>query len=196
MEILIVVIVLTILVVAYFVMDAYVAEKRREELRAEARTFLSKIDQDQGLTPVATSLILKRGETAYFSGSADLYETRAVRHYVAGHSGVRIMKGVYVGGSKGKSVSSQEWTKVASGSVVVTNKRLLFDGDKNDRNIALNKIFNIESTADGVEVSCENRQKSMIFASRNPIILAIILRICCYAEDPAHLDESVQIEVG
>jgi hypothetical protein len=162
----------------------------RETCKLEARAFLRKIQNEKALPEAYTNLMLKTGETAYYCDDVDLYETRSVRTSTTGYTGVRVMKGVYIGGARGTSSSTQEWTCVASGKLVITNQRLVFDGDKNDRNILLNKIFNAESTSDGVEVSCEGRQKSMIFACKNPLILAIIIRICAKAENPADLSNT------
>lgn len=162
----------------------------RETCKLEARAFLRKIQSETALPKAHTNLMLKNGEVAYYCDDVDLYETRSVRTSTTGYTGVRVMKGVYIGGARGTSTSSQEWTCIASGKLVITNQRLVFDGDKNDRNILLSKIFNAESTSDGVEVSCEGRQKSMIFACKNPLILAIIIRICAKTENPSDLSNT------
>jgi hypothetical protein len=168
----------------------------RENCRLEARSFLKNIQIKNALPKAYTNLMLKNGESAYYSDDVDLYETHSVRTSTTGYTGVRVMKRVYIGGARGTSTSSQEWTCVASGKLVITNQRLVFDGDKNDRNIPLKRIFNAESTSDGVEVSCEGRQKSMVFACKNPLILAIIIRICAKAENPSDLSNiNIDIEI-
>jgi hypothetical protein len=109
----------------------------RENCKLEARSFLKNIQIKNALPEAYTNLMLKNGESAYYSDDVDLYETRSVRTSTTGYTGVRVMKGVYIGGARGTSTSSQEWTCVASGKLVITNQRLVFDGDKNDRNIPL-----------------------------------------------------------
>jgi hypothetical protein len=134
---------------------------------------------------------MKSGETAFYSAPSALYETIAVRHYQSGHTGFRVAKGVYLGGSSGRSISSQEWSKIDSGTLTVTSKRLIFDGGTADRNAALTKILSAESRIDGVDVSVENRQKSMFFTAANPLVLATIIRICCQAPDPLDLSDTL-----
>jgi hypothetical protein len=160
----------------------------RENCKLEARAFLNKVQSENFLPTADSSFMLKSGEVAYFCDDVDLYETRSVRSSTATYTGVRIMKGIYIGGSQGTSSSTERWTCVASGKLVITNQRLIFDGDKNDRNIPLNRIFNAESSQDGVSVSCEGRQKTMIFACKNPLILAVVIRICTQSPNPSDLN--------
>lgn len=164
--------------------------KHRARLYAEAREYIALVQQGQALPTVPANLILKSGESAFYSAPSALYETRAVRHYQSGFTGFRVAKGIYIGGSRGRSTSSQEWSKVDSGMLTITNKRLIFDGGSADRSVALGKILSADSSIDGVEVSVENRQKSMVFAAANPMILATIIRICCQADNPLDLSQT------
>jgi hypothetical protein len=84
--------------------------------------------------------------------------------------GLRVAKGVWVGGTSGRSASTQEWTKIDVGSLTITNKRLLFDGAKEDRTVPLTKIISVHNTLTGVEVSVEGCQKAMVFDAANPLI--------------------------
>lgn len=164
--------------------------KHKERLLAEARQFMQFVEDRKALMPAATSVILKSGETAFYSAPSALHETRAVRHYQSGSTGFRVAKGVYVGGTKGRSVSTQEWAQIDSGVLTVTNRRLIFDGGATDRVVALRKVVGVESSLRGVEVSVEGRQKSMVFGAANPLIVAAIIRICCQAEDPLDLSQT------
>jgi hypothetical protein len=167
----------------------------RAECKAEASVFLRYAKENNGIKQVTTNLMLKKGEAAFYCDDVDLYETRSVRTSTTAFSGVRVMKGVYIGGARGTSTSNQQWTCMSSGKLVITNKRLIFDGGNVDRNIPLDKIFSAESSADGVEISCENRQKSMIYACKNPLILAIIVRICAGVPDPTNLGD-VKLDIN
>src|SRR5262245_9501232 len=60
------------------------------------------------------------GEAALDSSQFTLYETRADRRYQAGHAGVRVMSGVWVGGSSGQSTSTQEWALIDTGMLTIT----------------------------------------------------------------------------
>ena len=140
--------VIAILVTAIIAIVAVVSAKRRREKRAsllkQARDFVATVQQNRALPTVTTDIILKPGESAFYSTPSVLYETRAVRHYQAGHTGFRIAKGVYVGGTSGRSVSTQQWAKLDAGRLTITNKRLVFVGRKEDRTIPLNKVVSVE----------------------------------------------------
>src|SRR6266496_6106022 len=98
--------------------------KQRALLFAQARDFAASVQQNRALPTVATNIILKPDEVAFYSTPSALYETRAVRHYQAGHTGFRVAKGVYVGGTSGRSTSTQEWAKIDTGWLTITNKRV------------------------------------------------------------------------
>jgi hypothetical protein len=105
------ILVVAILVVATVVVVAVVRAKQRRELRdllfKQARDFAASLQQNRALPIVQTDIILKPGENAFYSTPSTLYETRAVRSYQAGHSGVRVAKGMYIGGTTGRSISTQ-----------------------------------------------------------------------------------------
>jgi hypothetical protein len=116
-----------------------------------------------------------------------LYETRAVRQYQAGHTGFRVAKGVYVGGTSGRSISTQQWAKLDTGWVTITNKRLVFVGGKEDRTIPLSKVVSINSIPTGIVVSVEGRQKAIALEAANPLIATLVIRLCSQVSDPLNL---------
>jgi hypothetical protein len=164
--------------------------RRKANMYAEARRYVEAAQISHALPTVRTSVILKPGEFAFYSAYSVLFETRAVRHYQAGHTGFRLAKGVYIGGSRGRSTSSQEWSKIDSGILTVTNERLIFDGGGADHSVVLSKILSADSSLNGVEISVEGRGKSMIFTADNSLVLATIIRICCQASDPLDLSKT------
>lgn len=103
-----------------------------------------------GILPTChTNIILKKGEVAHFSYFADLIEERAVRgRYQGGSAGVsfRVAKGVSfrVGQSRGTYHSDREPVAVSSGKLTVTNKRIIFDGDKKGFNITIGQLLSYE----------------------------------------------------
>lgn len=103
-----------------------------------------------GVLPTChTNIILKKGEVAHFSYFADLIEERAVRgRYQGGSAGVsfRVAKGVNfrVGQSRGTYHSDREPVAVSSGKLIVTNKRIIFDGDKKGFNITIGQLLSYE----------------------------------------------------
>jgi hypothetical protein len=156
-------------------------------LSENASAWVVGIKQSRSLPSVFTNIILKKSEVAYFNESSKLHETRAVRHHQSGFAGFRVMKGVYVGGSKGKSTSTQEWTHIDDGTLVVTNKRIVFDGFSQNRSFDLKKVLSVSQGTDALEVSIEGRQKSVVFNCSNSIICATIIQICAQTENPSDL---------
>lgn len=165
------------------------ARAHKQRLFGEARAFVQAIDR-KALPVVSSAIILKPGESAFYSAPAALYETRAVRSYESGSVGFRIAKGITIGRSKGRSVSTQEWTQIDEGVLTVTSKRLVFDGGKADRTVALGKVVSVDASMQTVEVSVEGRQKSMVFGASNPFVLDLIIRICCQVTNPLDLSET------
>ncbi len=157
---------------------------------AQARQFMEKVKGCKALAPVDTNLILHSGESAFYSASSALYETRAVRHYQSGSTGFRVAKGIYVGATRGRSVSSQEWSCVDTGQFTVTSKRLIFDGGMANRTVPLSKVLSVQQSGlSHVEISVEDRQKSMVFEVDNPLIVAAVILICRQA-DPLDLSQT------
>ena len=144
--------------------------ERRELFIWEARQFMADVKERRALRAVESHVILKEGESAFYEESSSLYETRAVRHYQSGYSGFRVAKGLYVGGSSGKSVSTQEWTQIATGKLTVTNKRMIFEGEGASRSVLLSKVLSVEPILGYTVVAVENRQKNMVFEAENSFI--------------------------
>lgn len=89
----------------------------------------------------------------------NLHEPRARRY--AGHSGVRVAKGVYIGGSTAKSV--QEMTYLSTGNLVLFVDELVYSSSMETRALKLANIVDIELFSDGLRVSVKNRQKPLLF---------------------------------
>jgi len=97
----------------------------------------------------------------------NLQEPRAVRQTHAAYGGptVRVAKGVLfrLGGASARSESHEEIRVIDQGSLILTNKRLIFIGSKRTNNIDIRKIMAIEAYKDGIELQRENKQKTKYF---------------------------------
>ena len=56
---------------------------------------------------------------------------------------------------------------IDSGSLILTNKRLIFSGEVRSSNIDLRRIINTNVYKNGFKVSIENRKKPMFFKIRD-----------------------------
>ncbi|GAC1379854.1 MAG: hypothetical protein NVSMB40_19520 [Aquirhabdus sp.] len=88
--------------------------------------------------------LVKPGEKAYAAVMASLQEVKTVG-YSAGTSGisVRVAKGVTLrtGGARGRAVKGM--VSVATGELVITDKRLIFAGDSKSFAIPLEDLLSI-----------------------------------------------------
>jgi len=149
------------LILGFFVFLAiFLANKKKSNEEAQASEIIE-------LKEVDTSLMLKRGEVAYFDIGSSLRETRAERRHQSVFAGRR-QKNTFFGGSSGRSKSHQVLTDIDSGQLILTNKRLAFDGKETNRTIKLNKIMSVDIEdnffSSELEISVEGRKKSMYFS--------------------------------
>ena len=89
----------------------------------------------------------------------ELHEPRARRY--AGHSGVRVAKGVYLGGSTAKSV--QEMTHLSTGNLTLFVDEIVYSSSMETRSLKLANIVDMETFTDGLRISVKNRQKPSLF---------------------------------
>ena len=149
-------------------------EREMRELEAlkerDINEFLNNLQN--GAINISTTdycpIILKKNEEpSIIMNNISLHEPRAVRQTIGGYRGtsVRVAKGVSfrVGGMKARSESHEELRNIDQGSLVLTNKRLIFIGSKRTTNIDLRKIVAIEPYRDGISSQRENKQKTEYF---------------------------------
>lgn len=124
------------------------------------------------LTAINSPIILKKNEEAYLSlPNIKLSEPRSVRISQSGGFGTsyRVAKGftLHSGTGRSRSVSHEEIMEIDDGTLVFTNKRLIFAGNKKSVNIDLKKILAINVFKDGISIQRENKQKIEYFTGTN-----------------------------
>lgn len=130
--------------------------------------------QRGNIAPInAANVILQPGEFAYWIENGTLHEQKVVsRRYEGGSRGasIRVMKGVSfrVGASRGQVVSETGWIPVSVGNLVITNQRIIFQGDRKSFATKYEKIFEIQPAMDGLRFSESNRQKPRAIMYRVP----------------------------
>lgn len=125
-----------------------------------------------------TDIILKRGEVCYHIDNINWYETRKVRTGVTYHGPrYRIGKSsglsYTIGHYQGKVHSHDETQKIDSGSVYVTNQRIIFNGDKGVKQFKLDKVVDINLYDDSVYIKKETG-KPFWMESQNPYLLGMV----------------------
>jgi hypothetical protein len=177
--------------------DRRLGDDEQRALDALARNFGTRIDIDgatkaqldrfhwywlmeRGTFPnVSAPINLQRDEVCHFSARAQVYEmrTETERTNSSGASvRIKIMKGVYyrVGTTSTQRITREVLRQIDTGTLYVTNKRLIFDGARKNSVIRLSAILSIVPYADGVEVE-KSSGRNPIFTVDDPEWLTILL---------------------
>jgi len=175
MEILILLIILAIIGFVLYFQNSKKKEAERQRFIKQridaAQEYFKNINEQKIIPAIATQLLLKKDETAYLSDTVTLLEMGKYTVSNRGGGAVRIAKGVYLGGTSGRSRSYDELRKKDNGELILTNKRLIFDGNASTREMSLEKILSVTNHFDGIEIACEGKVKSLIFSGvNNPIL--------------------------
>ncbi len=113
---------------------------------------------DNGNLPVyQPDIILPKSESCHYIASAKLYETRKVTtrvNYGGPTFRLKIAKGIYYRtGSVSVSRDTQDvLTFIDSGKLFITNKRILFVGERNNKTIRYAQVIDINPYSDGIEI--------------------------------------------
>ena len=174
MEVLIFLLIVGLIVIAIFFFNKQKQETKRIEInqKSEAlKDYFNRVNQEKKLPTINTHILLKSEESAYLQDNVKLFETRKVTKSERGGGAVRVMKGVYIGRTSGTSRSHDELREIDDGQLILTNKRLIFDGGLNTREMKLDKIISVSEYIDGIEVAVEGKTKSQIYTGMsNPYL--------------------------
>lgn len=165
----------------YLGLDNREISKQKKEL---TRLRLLTEIQDGNIPTLTTSnIVTQKDERIYWIEPSSLLEEKVInRRYVGGSQGVsfRIMKGVSyrVGGHKGHYEVDKGNVEVSSGDLIITNKRIVFSGDKKSFSTRLDKIIDINLFNNGLQFSEINKNKPRLISFKkkgNQEILGAIL---------------------
>ena len=136
---------------------------------------------ENGELPVRdVDINLPKNEHCYFTTHADWLETRTVTQRI-NYGGpvlrIKIMKGVYYkAGSVGvQRITSEQQMVIDSGMVYVTNKRILFAGNKKNSNIQMSKVLSVTPYSDGVGIEKDSGKSPILQVAGNADVFAMIL---------------------
>lgn len=142
-------------------------EIRKEKKELARLRLLTEIIEGNFPPITISGLVLQKGEKVHWTEPAILMEERVVRrYYKGGYSGFsfRITKGVSyrIGGFRGHPVRETGVVGVSNGELIITNKRIIFRGDKKSFAIKLDKILDIQLFTNGLQISENNRSKPIL----------------------------------
>lgn len=159
------------------------ARKRWKRIRKEAKIFFRDMKARKKAPIVPVNVILKEGEVGILQEPSMLYETRADRL----DDGRRGGRAIHDGGSK----SRPRLKHVDSGRLILTNRRLIFDGQWENRPTNLHDVKSARPLEDAVEVSTD--RKSQIYAVGNPLIWAKTIELFVSGKIPVQQDEAERV---
>ena len=141
--------------------------------------FFQQINQGD-LPAVASDILLKKAEVAHWQSEAEFWEERVThKGYVGGSHGVsiRVAKGVSyrLGGNRGQLVTEKDIIKVDEGKLVVTNKRVVFNGFTNSFSIPFSKLINYVVYEDAIQLDKEGKTKPGYFKLQDPEVVAALI---------------------
>ncbi len=136
------------------------------------------------LPKITVDIALQKAESCYIQiENVNWYELRSTRQRVSysGYStSFRVAKGFYLrsGSYKPKNYNVDQMTHTDTGTVYLTNKRIIFTGNKKNSIILLSKVLNITPYSDGVEIDKETgKSPTLQLPDRADIFCMILERI-------------------
>lgn len=139
-------------------------EIQKSKIELARLRLLNEIQKGNLPTVPVTDLVMQKDEKAYWAEPSILVEEKVISHrYEGGSHGVslRIMKGVSyrVGGCHGHIVSETGLVSVSDGNLVITNKRVIFRGDRKAFAIKLDRILDMQIFIDSLQLAENNKSK-------------------------------------
>ncbi len=130
------------------------------EERLKYLSMLNELDNGYLPTHHNPSIILQKSEVAHWQASAQLLVSKTVTTgYAGGSSGVsiRVMKGLSyrVGSSRSRPIREQVTQRIP-GTLVVTSKRVVFNGSGKSFSIPFGQLLSFEPYSDGIGLQKTN----------------------------------------
>jgi hypothetical protein len=162
-------------------LDVTIDRQSREQL--EKLQLLWNIENGE-LPVYEPNIILQKKELCHYKAGVSLYEKRKVTEGVR-YSGptyrLRIAKGFSyrLGNISTQRVSKDVMTLIDSGTLYITNKRIIFNGSKGTKTIRYNQIIDLHPYSDGVEIVKETGKSPTFILddSEGVVLSATITRI-------------------
>lgn len=164
-----------------------IAKNLNIELKIEdgTKTQLEKMKlywliENAEIPAISVDINLQKSEQCYYTSRIDWLENRTVTqriNYGGPSYRVKIMKGVYyrAGSVKVQRMTSEQLLLIDSGTIYITNKRLIFLGSKKNTNIPIAKILSVTPYSDGVGIEKDSGKSPIFRITDNADIFALIL---------------------
>ena len=166
-----IVVALFLVIVIFSFVKSCIENRQNAELDSTANLnymkWRSKVNREGGISSRKVNITLSKGESCYQSFAATLYEPRAVRVSRHGGYGVRATRRIGIFEGESRSESQDEWRAVCCGMLYITDKRIVFAGDMQNREIKLSELLSVDADSRSLIVRSSKRQKAMCFSGLN-----------------------------
>ncbi len=130
---------------------------------------------------------LFKGEKLYFKTAADWIEHKQVTrrlNYGGPTARIKLAKGIYYrAGSLGvKRTKEDVWQRLDSGVIYLTERRIIFMGERGNKNIRLNRILTFNPYSNGVDIQKSSGKSPFLEFSHNVDIFSMILARLLFEE--------------
>lgn len=156
------IIIITISLFFYFIKRNLRVDNNKKDTAQDFLTSFQASFEKLRLIPIFTGdipALLRNEEYPILVFNCDLYEERNYRNYYGG--GVRVAKGVSL--FAGQSRSKSELQKLDNGSLIITDERLIFIGNKRNANIEYDKLLSLECYDNCITSHKIGKSKSEVF---------------------------------
>lgn len=166
-----IVVALFLVIVIFSFVKSCIENRQNAELDSTANLnymkWRSKVNREGGISSRKVNITLSKGESCYQSFAATLYEPRAVRVSRHGGYGVRATRRIGIFEGESRSESHDEWRAICNGMLYITDKRIVFAGDMQNREIKLSELLSVDADSRSLIVRSSKRQKAMCFSGLN-----------------------------
>jgi len=147
-----------------------------QETRKRVEYRASIINGNIPIIEVPDGILLKKDEfTVMTDNPVEYCQEKTKTTYYGGGGSVRIMKGVTIRGGKGVPVKEEYLATIDIGRLTLTNKRLIFNGNRKSTTIPLTKIASIDKYNDGIAVTKEGVLAKPIFVGIDGVTYALTI---------------------
>lgn len=142
------------------------------------RRELEEFIQNGGhLEPLTVDIFLGANEQAYYNENhVVLGQAKNVHKRDGAGVGFRVFRGVGVGSYHSEGRTYNELRGCDKGSLILTNRNLIFRGIAEQRIISLNNILYVEEFIDAIQISQRNKKSMDYFFVRNPCLWGYLIR--------------------
>ena len=135
--------------------------------------------ENGNLPTIVPSINIQKSENLHFQTQLKWLEQRTITKrvdYGGPTARIKLAKGIYyrVGSIQAKRITEDVWKTIDSGTLYLTNKRIIFMGSKGNKTIPINKILTFKPFKDGVDLQKETGKSPFLQFGLNVDIFSMM----------------------